>query len=55
MAGRPDPNDSAPHPNRDSPRWCDICSKYGDHHTDRHHLFAPRRPDTQGKVTDGID
>lgn len=21
---------------RDSPRWCDICRTYGDHHTDRH-------------------
>lgn len=20
----------------DSPRWCDICEAWGDHHTDRH-------------------
>jgi hypothetical protein len=30
----------------DSPRWCEVCQKYGDHHTDRHrfpnHSATPR-------------
>jgi hypothetical protein len=24
-----------PRPNRDSPRWCDTCQEWGEHHTDR--------------------
>lgn len=24
----------------DSPRWCGECDGYGDHHTDRHHLYV---------------
>ncbi len=24
----------------DSPRWCAICEKYGDHHSDRHFAFG---------------
>lgn len=24
----------------DSPRWCKICEKYGDHHSDQHFAFA---------------
>lgn len=25
----------------DSPRWCEICKAYGDHHTDRHTEVLP--------------
>lgn len=24
---------------QDSPRWCETCQAYGDHHTDRHALY----------------
>lgn len=24
----------------DSPRWCETCGSYGDHHTDRHDLVV---------------
>lgn len=24
---------------RDSPRWCDVCGQYGDHHTESHDTF----------------
>lgn len=27
----------------DSPRWCDRCQRWGDHHTDRHPAPVPRR------------
>ena len=34
----------------DSPRWCEHCGAYGDHHTDRHcdHAWCWRRKRNQG-------
>ena len=39
----------------DSPRWCATCNAYGEHHTDRHHLFVNGTPLEQTYRVNGID
>lgn len=39
-------------PNRDSPRWCETCQAYGDHHTDRHPaVVVPGEPTSINEMT----